>query len=60
VLKTHAVSIKLDEEEHRKLEMLKEVTGRSGSNIFRRLLNSVEMTPDLRLPIDDHLQAGVE
>jgi hypothetical protein len=50
MLKNNYVGVLLDEEDLRKLEMLERATGRSKSAIFRRMLQQVEMLPDLRLP----------
>jgi hypothetical protein len=51
--KTYAISVKLDDEDRVKLERLMESTGRTASNIFRRMLHTVELVPDVRLVKDD-------
>jgi hypothetical protein len=44
------VAIKLDEHQLTKLDRLVAATGRTRSGIFRRMLDQVEIVPDLRLP----------
>ena len=58
--KTYAISVKLDDEDRRKLETLMESTERSAGNLFRRMLHSVEIVPDLRLPVDHQANGGAQ
>jgi hypothetical protein len=44
--KTHVISLKLDDEELTKLQDMEGLTGRSRSDIFRRLLRAADIVPE--------------